>query len=167
MSRRLLPFALVSVLGFTLQVALTALLTRLWHWPLALSTVVAVEAAVLHNFSWHERWTWRDRKTRGATLDRCLAFHVANGLTSMVGNVVLGEMLAAIYGLDVLSRTSIAVALTGLVNFVLADRHVFTMVPGAQLILSCSPGNQGCTAGVHSERQKDIRCDGRKDLRLL
>ena len=27
--------------------------------------LIAVEAAVLHNFGWHERWTWRDRPRAG------------------------------------------------------------------------------------------------------
>ena len=29
--------------------------------PLALATALAVEAALLHNFVWHQQVTWRDR----------------------------------------------------------------------------------------------------------
>ena len=31
------------------------------HWSAASATALAVETAILTNFFWHERWTWRDR----------------------------------------------------------------------------------------------------------
>jgi putative flippase GtrA len=154
-------------MGFTLQVVLTELLTTVGRWPLALSTLVAVEGALLHNFAWHERWTWRDAVAMKGRLNRCVAFHAANGLTSIVGNIVIGKLLADILGLGVLPRTSIAVALVGLFNFFLADRLVFGPLPATDLIHSCSPGDRAATAGVHSGRQKDSRRDGGQDLRLL
>jgi putative flippase GtrA len=112
-------------MGFALQVALTEMLTTVWHWPLALSTLSAVEGAVLHNFIWHERWTWRDAVGLEGRMKRCIAFHVANGLISIVGHVAIGGMLAGVFGLNVLMRTSIAVGVLGIVNFLLADHHVF------------------------------------------
>ena len=44
-----------------------ALLTAV-GWPYAPAAAAAVELAVLNNFFWHERWTWRDRTLlRGRT----------------------------------------------------------------------------------------------------
>ena len=31
-----------------------------------MATLVAVEAAILSNFVWHYRWTWRDRSGSGS-----------------------------------------------------------------------------------------------------
>ena len=40
---------------------------------------LAVEAAILHNFLWHERWTWSDRAAAGRRLDRLAAFQRHRG----------------------------------------------------------------------------------------
>jgi hypothetical protein len=60
-------------------------------WNYLVSTAAAVEAAVLHNFAWHQRWTWRDRRPASAheTLGRLLRFHALNGAVSLAGNVRL------------------------------------------------------------------------------
>ena len=55
-------FAAVGVFGFVLQItAIASLLSAGWSYLAA--TAAGVELAVLHNFWWHERWTWRDRTT--------------------------------------------------------------------------------------------------------
>ena len=82
--RRWTIFNAVGVLGFLVQLGvLTLLLGTGLHYVVA--TTLAVEAAILHNFCWHSRWTWRDRPRvdSTATLWR---FHLANGLISLVGN---------------------------------------------------------------------------------
>ena len=33
------------------------------------ATAIGVEAAILTNFLWHDRWTWRDRPARAAAID--------------------------------------------------------------------------------------------------
>ena len=53
-------FVWVGVGGFVVQgLALHGLAAAGLPYPLA--TALAVEAAILHNFLWHERWTWADR----------------------------------------------------------------------------------------------------------
>ena len=53
-------FALVGAIGVLIQLAVLEALTALGlHYLWA--TAFAVEAAVLHNFMWHQRFTWRDR----------------------------------------------------------------------------------------------------------
>ena len=58
----------MGLIGFALQLGVLALLLRLGLHYLA-ATALAVELAVLHNFAWHERWTWRDRPPAGRPLD--------------------------------------------------------------------------------------------------
>src|SRR5262245_54964395 len=89
-ARRLSLFLAVGWLGFILQLAALALLVSVAQWPWLPATVVAVELAVIHNFCWHERVTWRDRRTRPglarsgtvAMLSRFVRFNVATGITS-------------------------------------------------------------------------------------
>ncbi|HZA35631.1 MAG TPA: GtrA family protein, partial [Vicinamibacterales bacterium] len=62
---RWVSFAGVGLMGFGVQVAVLGLLTAGAGLATAAATAIAVEAAVLHNFVWHERWTWRDRARGG------------------------------------------------------------------------------------------------------
>jgi putative flippase GtrA len=127
--RRPSAFVAVGVLGFGLQITALAALTSLarWHWLPA--TLASVELAVVHNFLWHERWTWSDRAPRGAMLSRFLKFNAANGLTSLVGNAALMALFAGRAGVPPVPANGLAVAAIAAVNFALADRWVFAVRP--------------------------------------
>ncbi|MGE5244870.1 MAG: GtrA family protein [Betaproteobacteria bacterium] len=120
-------FAVVGALGFVVQIGTVAALTRLAGWNAASATAAAVELAVLHNFLWHERWTWADRIGRGATgaVRRLARFHLANGATSMGANVLGVWAAAALFGLDPIAANVAAVVCTGALNFITLDRWVF------------------------------------------
>jgi putative flippase GtrA len=126
-------FAIVGGLGFVLQLLTLWALTSLAAWPWLPATVAAVEMAVLHNFVWHERWTWADRRFGGfagpQTFARLVRFNVATGLISIVGNLVLMDVLVEALGLPPLIGNAIAVGLLSVVNFIVSDRWVFTLPP--------------------------------------
>jgi putative flippase GtrA len=124
MTARLLPFSVVGGLGFVVQLGAATALT-IYGWSEGVSTAFAVECAVLHNFAWHERWTWRDRRGEGSWIARLVAFHAANGVTSIAANVALVGLLARWTTLGLTVRTVMAVCLTGLLNYAAADRLVF------------------------------------------
>src|SRR5262245_9806318 len=123
---RFLRFNGVGVLGFAVQLgSLTLLMAAGLHYLAA--TVLAVEAAVLHNFAWHERWTWRDRPAAGAArLQRLLRFHALNGAVSLVGNLLLMRLLVGGLGLHAVPANLLSVLACALVNFALSDRLVFS-----------------------------------------
>src|SRR5262249_26235441 len=54
-------FCFVGLIGFGVQVLALALLTHVAHWTWPPATIAAVECAIVHNYWWHERWTWRER----------------------------------------------------------------------------------------------------------
>ncbi|PYR16581.1 MAG: hypothetical protein DMF94_27475 [Acidobacteria bacterium] len=54
-------FMAVGGLGFLVQLAALAALMSLADWSWLPATLVSVELAVVHNFFWHERWTWCNR----------------------------------------------------------------------------------------------------------
>ncbi|HEY7171977.1 MAG TPA: GtrA family protein [Vicinamibacterales bacterium] len=123
---RVTAFAVVGALGFAVQLSLVAALTALAGWPVTAATAFAVEAAVLHNFCWHWRWTWRDRTgRRAAVAAQLLRFHLANGLASLVGNVLLSIALTRA-GLNPVLANVGAVAAMSAANYALADRWVFS-----------------------------------------
>jgi len=118
-------FNLVGLLGFAVQLALLTLLVRLGVHYLA-ATALAVEAAVLHNFVWHERWTWADRAPAPHTrLARLWHFHLLNGTVSLGGNLLLMRLLVGGAGMTPLLANAISVVACAAINFAGADRLVF------------------------------------------
>ena len=123
---RWLKFNLIGIVGAALQLWVLHLFLRAGVEYLQ-ATALAVEAALLHNFAWHQRYTWADRPTddMGAVVARLVRFHLSNGMVSIVGNVLLMRWLKGEMGIPVLVANIIAILLCSLVNFVLGDRFVF------------------------------------------
>ncbi len=122
---RFLKFNGVGVMGFAVQLGLLTLLLHLGLHYLA-ATGLAVEAAILHNFAWHERWTWRDRPAEpGGRLQRLWRFHAANGLVSLAGNLVLMRLLVWLFDMPPLTANLLSVLACALVNYTASDRLVF------------------------------------------
>ena len=123
---RFVRFNTVGAGGMILQLSTIALLVRFTDIPLFPITLVAVELAVLHNYLWHERWTWRDRPAAD-DLDRwqrLLRFHALNGVTSLAGNVVITVGLVGV-GIHPVLANLVAIATCSLVNYAAGDRLVF------------------------------------------
>jgi putative flippase GtrA len=120
-------FAGVGAIGFAVQLALVALLAGGARLPTALATALAVELTVLHNFAWHECWTWRDR-AHGAPdrlFMRLARFHAGTGIVSLAGNVAITVIVVEWFGVTTVVANACAVALLGILNFFVADRFVF------------------------------------------
>jgi len=121
---RMAKFSLVGALGIAVQLAALWLMTRLtFHYLLA--TAFAVESAVLHNFLWHQRFTWSDRSPNGQTKVRLLRFHLSNGAVSFLGNLLLMRLFVGLFGLPVIPANLLAIGSCALINFLLSDRWVF------------------------------------------
>lgn len=119
---RSLIFIGVGALGFLVQIAaLWALLSRA-HWTWLPATIVAVELAIIHNFLWHRRWTWRDR---AATAGDFVRFNVSTGVTSLAGNAALMAVFVGVLGMPAIPANTLAVAAMSAANFFAADRWVF------------------------------------------
>jgi putative flippase GtrA len=116
-------FNLVGALGMLVQFAALAALVRVWPGHALACSALAVEMAVLHNFVWHVRYTWRDRPGGGLG-QRLLRFHLANGLVSVAGNVVVIAGLQALR-VPLAVATLVAIGCCSVVNFRLGDRWAF------------------------------------------
>ena len=120
-------FNLVGALGAGLQIVLFDLLMKFSRIPEVTAAPIAVEIVVLHNFFWHERFTWRERKLGGLRQRsiRLLRFHCGNGLISLVGNTLLTYGLVEGFKLPALPAAVVAIAICAPVNFLIADRWVY------------------------------------------
>jgi putative flippase GtrA len=121
---RWLKFNAVGALGICIQLAVLAPLQSGLGMNYLLATGLAVEVTVLHNFFWHERFTWPDRKTRDWFV-RLLKFNLTTGFFSVAGNVAFIKLLVGTAGLNYLFANVISIAACSVINFFLNDRVVF------------------------------------------
>jgi len=123
--KRWLIFNSVGAMGIAVQMGALFVLTSCAGVHYLAATALAVEAAVVHNFFWHEHWTWADRSVQGYFLRRFVGFHLANGALSLTGNVVLMGLLAGKLGLNYMVSNALAIAICSIINFLAGDRIVF------------------------------------------
>jgi dolichol-phosphate mannosyltransferase len=123
---RWMKFNLVGAVGIAVQLAALWLLTSLGL-NYMLATGLAVETAVVHNFFWHERFTWIDRQkgNHSGSTTRLLRFNFSNGLISIAGNLLCMRLLVGEAHLRPILANLISIAFCSLVNFVVSDRWVF------------------------------------------
>ena len=123
----LLRFYAVGAAGVVVQLAALTFLKSGLHLDYLPATALAVEAAILHNFFWHERWTWADRTRSMAAgrASRLIRFHLTTGVLSILGNLVFMEALVGRLHVPYLLANAIAIALCSVLNYVAADRLVF------------------------------------------
>jgi putative flippase GtrA len=129
---RWLKFNFVGGIGIAVQFAALFLLKSVLHWNYLAATALAVETAVVHNFIWHERFTWSDRRainhvecSRHRLWLRLLRFHLGNGAVSILGNLALMKVLVGQGHMNYLLANAIAITLCSLANFLVSDQWVF------------------------------------------
>ncbi len=128
--RRAFRFYAVGGLGIAVQLGTLAALN---HAGLnyVIATALAVEAAVVHNFVWHQHYTWGERQTSGlgACLWRLLKFNSTTGVVSIGGNVILMRLLVGEAGFRPVIANILTIASCSLLNFMVSDRAVFRPPP--------------------------------------
>jgi putative flippase GtrA len=119
-------FYTVGLGGIGVQTLVMAFLKSVLGLHYLAATVIAVETAVLHNFYWHERWTWAHRNLEwsGITL-RLWRFNAGNGLIALVGQIGIMWLLVSQFHAHYLVATFTAIATCSLANFLISDRLIF------------------------------------------
>jgi putative flippase GtrA len=120
---RWLKFNAVGALGIAVQLGVLALLSSAFRLNYLFATALAVEAAILHNFFWHERFTWSDRRSH-SSLPRLWKFNATTGTFSLAGNLLFTKLLVTA-GLSYLAANAGSIAICSIANFVINDRAVF------------------------------------------
>ena len=122
--QQFIRFNLVGILGAAVQLAALSFCTRQLGIGYVIATATAVEIALLHNFGWHELWTWTGLPPQGWPM-RLLRFHVGNGVSSILGNTLLTFAFHEFFRVPVILANMAAIISTGLLNFGLAKFWVF------------------------------------------
>ena len=124
--RRWLVFNAVGTMGVAVQLAVLVSLTEALGLNYLVATVLAVESAILHNFVWHERWTWLDRDRGGhGRWERLAWFNLVTGTLSISTNVVFTALYVSTFGVHYAVANVLAIASCSLLTFIANDRFVF------------------------------------------
>jgi putative flippase GtrA len=135
-------FNLVGGMGIVVQFAALFVLRSVLKFDYLFATAIAVEAAVIHNFVWHEQFTWADRtkidRTRidqtisepaeprwHRSLPRLVRFNLTNGAVSILGNLALMKVMVGEGHMNYLVANAIAIVLCSLANFLVSEEWVF------------------------------------------
>jgi putative flippase GtrA len=119
-----LKFNAVGGMGIGVQLIVLSGLKSGLHIDYLLATALAVEAAVVHNFVWHERFTWAERESKNVA-PRFLKFNLTAGAFSILGNVLLMALFVDLARMNYLLANFATIAVCSLCNFVVSDRFVF------------------------------------------
>ena len=134
--RRWFRFHFVGGIGVAVQFAVLFVLKSLFGLSYLVATAIAVESAVVHNFLWHERFTWADRCNpvqpapvppawSRTSWSRLVRFNLSNGAVSLVGNLALMRVMVGRGHMNYLLANAIAIALCSLANFLISHEWVF------------------------------------------
>ena len=128
---RWLKFNAVGLIGVGVQLLALTILKSGFGVNYLAATVIAVEIAVLHNFVWHERWTWLERTklSAGGVTGRLIRFHLANGSISIAGNLVLMWLFVSQLHVNYFLANIVAIGTCSIINFLASDHLVFRKEP--------------------------------------
>lgn len=135
-------FNFVGAIGIGVQFAALFVLKSVLGFDYLFATAFAVEAAVVHNFVWHEQFTWVDRiksdrikseriqsqalqTSWRRSLPRFLRFNLTTGAVSIVGNLALMKVMVGEGHVNYLLANAIAIALCSVANFLVSNEWIF------------------------------------------
>jgi putative flippase GtrA len=122
-----LKFNAVGAMGIVVQLTALVIFDSGLKLNYLVATALAVETAVLHNFIWHERWTWveRTRLSHSDVFSRLLRFNFTTGAISILGNLLFMRVFVGWVHLPYVLGNMLSIASCSLLNFVVSDQFVF------------------------------------------
>ena len=121
----LLQFLLVGAMGVLVNCATLWVFVRHAHWHYLLGGAVAIQLSVLHNFVWHDHWTFRSLRPKNQWVMRLGRYE----LSTFGGLLLNWFVLAILVGwarLPLLFANLCGIALGTLLNFSLSKLWVWS-----------------------------------------
>jgi putative flippase GtrA len=134
MSQKLLPLAgkwlrfnAIGTMGVGIQLLVVLVLKNHFKLNPFVATFVALQFALIHNFLWHQRWTWAGTISRGrkASFRRFLRFHSSSGTISVVGTLAFTALFVQALHLPYIMCNLLAIGACNIANFLFSHNFVF------------------------------------------
>ena len=133
-AERFVRFSAVGALGLGIKFGVLILMKSVFGMGYLWATTIAVEAAILHNFAWHSRWTWKDRSQDLSGRDvlvRLVRLHLTSGAVAMAANLLVMRLLVGAVGMHYVLANFLATVVASAMNFTLANWLVYVR-PGSR-----------------------------------
>lgn len=114
--RELLAFCAVGGSGVLVNTGLLLLLGHLAGLRLELASPLAIETAILWNYTLNDRWTFRRRGSQGSAMGRLLRFHLVSAVAALV-NYGLLLLLVRTAGMRALAANLVGIAVGTAINY--------------------------------------------------
>ncbi len=122
-------FAIVGASGVVVNQGMLYLLHYVLGLPVAVSGALAIETAILNNFTWNNLWTWRDRR-HAPLWQRLTRYHLTSALAGSINYVTLLVLTAL--GMQPLWANFVGIGLGVIVNFLGNHYWTFARLPEEQ-----------------------------------
>jgi dolichol-phosphate mannosyltransferase len=123
-------FLCVGAMGVVVNSAALWMLVHHLGWPYLVSSPVAIQLSIVHNFIWHDRWTFNDRRANGTWFARLKSYEVVT-LAGMALNWVLLMVLVGWAGQPLLLANLCGIAAGTLLNFAMSKLWAWKRQPCA------------------------------------
>lgn len=125
--KRWFRFNAIGMMGTGVQLVVIFFLRTLFQLNYFIATMIAVQCSLIHNFFWHQRWTWKNSVSTGRreSFQRFLKFNSTSGTISMMGNLGFTSILVQAVHLPYLVSNILAIGGCNVLNFVLANNFAF------------------------------------------
>ena len=122
---RAVKFAVVGATGILVNTGLLHLLVTLGV-PVYIASPVAIETAILNNFTWNNLWTFRNKRCRSEPLLRRLAKYHLSVAVGAVVNYLVVTLLVLLLGVHHVIANLIGITLGCLANYLVSELYVWS-----------------------------------------
>ena len=125
--RKWVRYNAIGLMGLGLQLILLFLLTRFVHLNYFVATLFAVQCALIHNFLWHQRYTWKENVvcSKKESVMRFVRFNSSSGTLAIISNLGFTALLVQIVHLPLVVCNLMAIGICNVANFLFANNFVF------------------------------------------
>jgi len=116
---RFIKFCIVGGTGILINMGVLALITEIIQLPYQLSSIIAIETAILWNFALNDKWTFKKSTNKSSTLTKMIKFHavsIGGALINWLILIGLTEITGMYYLLSNLIGIATATAWNYLAN---------------------------------------------------
>jgi dolichol-phosphate mannosyltransferase len=116
---RFIKFGIVGGSGILVNMGFLWFFTEIAGLYYLISSVLAIALAMINNFIWNDRWTWRDRGEPGikAYLSRIIKFIVVSSIAAYIGNLGVLWILTHYFHVYYLISNLIGIAVGTALNY--------------------------------------------------
>ncbi|MBN1175515.1 glycosyltransferase family 2 protein [Candidatus Woesearchaeota archaeon] len=123
-NKELLTFAIVGFLGTIVNLLVMFLSVDIVHLPVLLSSAIAVEVSIIHNFLLNNFWTFTKRSISSSLFSRFLRFNFIS-LISLLITLVVVWLFTTYTSMWYLIAQAVGILLGFVINFLFNSRWVF------------------------------------------